>query len=42
VAELDHYPERMLETSRDQVMAAIERHLHPDRLVLTAAGTLAG
>jgi zinc protease len=42
VAELDHFPERLLETSRDQVMAAIERHLHPDRLVLTAAGTLAG
>jgi zinc protease len=42
VAELDHYPERVLETNRDQVMAAIERHLHPDRLVLTAAGTLAG
>ena len=40
VAELDRYPERLLHTSRDQVMAAIERHLHPDRLVLTAAGTL--
>jgi len=42
VADLDSYSERLLATSRDQVMAAIERHLHPDRLVLTVAGTLAG
>ncbi len=37
---LDRYPERLLATGRDQVVAAIRRHLHPERLVLTAAGTL--
>jgi zinc protease len=40
VAELDSYPQRLLETSHDEIMAAIERHLHPELLVLTAAGTL--
>ena len=39
VEHLDRYPDRLLALSHDEVMAAIERHIHPDRLVLTAAGT---
>jgi len=39
VDHLDLFPERLQAVSRDEVMAAIGRHLHPDRLVLTAAGT---
>ncbi len=38
---LDTYPERVLATTRDEVTAALRRHLHPDRLVLAAAGSLA-
>jgi zinc protease len=42
VDRLDRYPEELLATGRDEVMAAIRRHLHPERLVLTAAGDLEG
>jgi len=35
---LDRFPEELLGVSRDQVMDAIRDHLHPDRLVMTAAG----
>ncbi len=38
VERLDRFPEQLLEVSRDEVMAAIKEHLHPDQLVLTAAG----
>ena len=41
-ARLDHYPEQLLAVDREQVMAAIRRHLHPEQLVLTAAGDLEG
>jgi zinc protease len=41
IDHLDGYPERLLATGRDQVVEAIRRHLHPDRLVITAAGTIA-
>jgi len=37
---LDTYSTELLHTNRDQVVAAIRRHFHPERLVLTAAGTL--
>jgi zinc protease len=35
---LDRFPEDLLAVSRDRVMDAIREHLHPDRLVMTAAG----
>jgi len=35
---LDRFPEDLLGVTRDQVMDAIRDHLHPDRLVMTAAG----
>jgi len=35
---LDRFPEDLLGVSRDQVMDAIRDHLHPDDLVMTAAG----
>ena len=38
---LDTYPERVLATTRREVMAALRHHIHPDRLVLAAAGSLA-
>ena len=40
VAALDRYPERLLEVTREEVVAAIRRHIHPEQLVMTAAGTL--
>ena len=40
VAALDRYPERLLEVTREEVVAAIRRHIHPERLVVTVAGTL--
>jgi len=42
VERLDEYPEELLAVSREQVMEAIHRHLHPNRLVLTVAGDLEG
>lgn len=42
VDHLDRYPDQLLAVTRDQVVAAIRRHLDPDRLVLSAAGTLDG
>jgi zinc protease len=40
MTHLDDYPDRLLSTSREEVLATIKSHFHPDRLVLTAAGTL--
>lgn len=40
VGNLDSYPERLLAVTRDEVMAAIQRHLEPARLVLSAAGSV--
>jgi zinc protease len=40
VDHLDRYPDRILSLTRDEVMAAIQKHLHPDRIVVTAAGTI--
>jgi zinc protease len=42
VSFLDDYPQRLLDTSRDQVVAALRRHIRPERLVLSAAGSLNG
>ena len=36
----DRYPERLQAVTRQEVLAAIERHIHPDRLVVAAAGSL--
>jgi len=36
----DTYPDRLRNTTRDEVLRAIRRHIHPDRLVTAAAGTL--
>jgi len=40
VSHLDDYPQRLLATTRDDVMAAIDRHFHPDELTLSVAGSL--
>jgi len=40
VSRLDDYPERLLSTTREQVMEAIRRHIRPDELTLAVAGTL--
>jgi zinc protease len=40
VERLDRYPEELLAVNRDEVMAAIARHLDPSRLVLTVAGSI--
>ncbi len=36
----DEYPRRLRSVTREAVMEAIRRHLHPDRLVVAAAGSL--
>jgi zinc protease len=38
---LDRYPEQLLAAGQEEVVEAIARHVRPDELVLTAAGTLA-
>ncbi len=38
VERLDRFPEQLLAVSREQVMAAVQQHLHPEHLVMTAAG----
>ena len=40
IDHLDRYPDQVLALSRAEVTAAIAKHLHPDRLVVTAAGTM--
>ena len=40
VESVDRYPDELLAVSREQVMEAIRTHLHPDGLVVTAAGSL--
>ncbi|RMF82041.1 MAG: insulinase family protein, partial [Nitrospirae bacterium] len=39
---LDTYPERLLAASREEVAAALRRHIRPGSLSLAAAGSLAG
>ena len=36
----DEYPRRLRSVTREAVMEAIRRHLHPNRLVVAAAGSL--
>jgi len=38
ISRLDAFPEDLLAVDRDQVMDAIARYIHPERLVMTAAG----
>ena len=42
VDRLDRFPEEILAVDRDQVMDAVRTHLHPERIVLTAAGDFEG
>jgi hypothetical protein len=42
VSRLDHFPEELLAATREQVVEALRTHIHPDRLVLTAAGSIDG
>lgn len=40
VARIDAYPEQLLATTRDEVVAAIRTHIRPSELTLAVAGTL--
>jgi zinc protease len=40
VAEIDRIPESVLATGREEVAAAVRRHIDPDRLCLAVAGEL--
>ena len=42
IERLDRFPEQLLAVDRDQVMGAIRTHLHPEQLVMTAAGDFEG
>ena len=38
IERLDRFPEQLLAVSRDEVVEAISSHLHPEQLIVTAAG----
>ena len=38
IDRLDRFPALLEDVDRDQVMAAIRTHLHPEELIMTAAG----
>lgn len=38
IDRLDRFPEQLLAVDREQVLDAIQSHLHPDQLIVTAAG----
>lgn len=40
ISELDELPQRVVGTGRSEVVAALRRHIHPDRLCLAVAGQL--
>jgi len=40
VSRMDEYPQRILATTRDQVMDAIRKHIRPDELTLAVAGSI--
>jgi len=42
IDRLDHFPEEIHMVDREQVMEAIRAHLHPERLIMTAAGDFDG
>jgi len=41
VQYLEEYPDRLRSVGRDEVVAAVRRHIHPQALTLTAAGSVA-
>ena len=41
ISRMDSYPERILATTRDEVIDAIRRHLRPNEMTLAVAGSLA-
>jgi predicted Zn-dependent peptidase len=38
IERLDLFPEAVMAVDRDQVLEAVRTHLHPDKLIVTAAG----
>jgi zinc protease len=42
IDRLDRFPEQLLAVDRDQVVEAIRTHLHPDQIIVTAAGDFKG
>jgi zinc protease len=42
IERLDLFPEQLLAVDRDQVVEAIRTHLHPDQIIVTAAGDFEG
>jgi predicted Zn-dependent peptidase len=42
IDRLDRFPEQLLAVDREQVLDAIQSHLHPERLIVTAAGDFNG
>jgi zinc protease len=42
VERLDRFPEQLLAVSRDDVVEAIRTHLHPEQLIVSAAGDFEG
>ena len=42
IGRLDQFPDQVLAVTLDEVVAAIRKYFHPDRLAMTAAGDLKG
>jgi zinc protease len=42
IERLDRFPEQLLAVDREQVIEAIRTHLHPDQIIVTAAGDFEG
>jgi zinc protease len=42
IERLDRFPEQLVAVDRDQVVEAIRTHLHPDQIIVTAAGDFEG
>lgn len=42
IDRLDNLPRELMEVSREEVVAALRRHIHPEGIVTVAAGTLPG
>mgnify|MGYP001813166152 CR=1 FL=1 len=40
VSRMDEYPERLLATTRDEVLEATRKHIRPEELTMAVAGTL--
>ncbi|MCD4750333.1 MAG: hypothetical protein K8R59_13255 [Thermoanaerobaculales bacterium] len=39
VSRMDDFPRQLLNLGGDEVLRAVRRHIHPERLVMVAAGT---